>query len=124
MRQTLLLLGFFIALSGCNNVQSRLEKAEKAIEYAEQNKEDMTEKDWSALEKKMGELEIDLVQNREEYTDEQVKEIGKLQGRYFAVTVKKGINDFQESLKDIGNQMDGFIEGIKSNTNNKTNENE
>ena len=72
----------------------------------------------------MGELEIDLLQNREKYTDEQVKEIGKLLGRYFAITVKKGINDFQESLKVIGNQMDGFIEGIKSNTNNKTNENE
>ena len=124
MRQTILLLGFFIVLSSCNNFQSRLDSAEKEIEYAEQNKEDMTEKDWSALEKKMGELEIDLLQNREKYTDEQVKEIGKLLGRYFAITVKKGFNDFQESLKVIGNQMDGFIEGIKSNTNNKTNENE
>lgn len=124
MRQTILLLGLLIALSSCNNVQSRLDRAEKEIEHAEQNKEDMTEKDWSALEKKMGELEIDLVQNREEYTDEQVKEIGKLQGRYFAVTVKKGINDFQESVKDLGNQMEGFIEGFKSDTNNKTNENE
>ena len=101
-----------------------MDKVSTMINYAEQNKEDMTEKDWSALEKKMGELEIDLLQNREKYTDEQVKEIGKLLGRYFAITVKKGINDFQESLKVIGNQMDGFIEGIKSNTNNKTNENE
>jgi hypothetical protein len=47
-----------------------------------------------------------------------------LQGRYFAVAVKKGFNDFQESLNDFGNQMEGFIEGIKSDTNNKTNENE
>lgn len=113
MRQTILLLGFLIALSGCNNVQSRLDEAEKEIEYAEQNKEDMTEKDWSALEKKLGELEIDLEQNREKYTDEQIKEIGKLQGRYFAIAVKKGLNDFQESVKDLGNQMEGFIEGFK-----------
>jgi uncharacterized protein YceK len=124
MRQTILFLSFLIALSSCNNVQSRLDKAEKDIEYAEQNKEEMTAKDWSTLEKKMQELESDLEQNRDKYTDEQVKEIGKLQGRYFAVAVKKGINDFQESVKDLGNQMDGFIEGIKSDTNNKTNENE
>jgi len=124
MRQTILFLGFLIALSSCNNVQSRLDKAEKEIEYAEQNKEEMTAKDWSTLEKKMQELESDLEQNRDKYTDEQKKEIGKLQGRYFAVAVKKGINDFQESVKDLGNQMEGFIEGIKSDTNNKTNENE
>jgi chromosome segregation ATPase len=124
MRQTALLLGFLIALSSCNNVQSRLDKAEKEIEYAEQNKEEMTAKDWSNLEKKMQELESDLEQNRDKYTDEQVKEIGALQGRYFAVAVKKGIDDFQESVKDLGNQMDGFIEGIKSDTDNKTSDNE
>jgi predicted nuclease with TOPRIM domain len=119
MRQTILLLGFLIALSSCNNVQSRLDRAEKDIEYAEQNKEDMTDADWFALEKKMQELESDLELNREKYTDEQVKEIGKLQGRYFALAVKKGINDFQESLKDLGNQMEGFIQGINSDTLNK-----
>jgi tetrahydromethanopterin S-methyltransferase subunit G len=119
MRQTILFLSFLIALSSCNNVQSRLDKAEKDIEYAEQNKEKMTANDWSALEKKMQELESDLEQNRDKYTDEQVKEIGKLQGRYFAVAVKKGINDFQESVKDLGNQMEGFIEGITDSTNNK-----
>ena len=119
MRQKILLLGLLIALSGCNNVQSRLDSAEKEIEHAEQNKIEMTEKDWSTLEKTMKELEIDLEQNREKYTDEQIKEIGKLQGRYFAIAVKKGLNDFQESVKDLGNQMDGFIEGITDTTNNK-----
>jgi hypothetical protein len=67
----------------------------------------------------MQELESDLEQNRDKYTDEQVKEIGKLQGRYFALAVKKGINDFQESLKDLGSQMEGFIQGINSDTLNK-----
>jgi tetrahydromethanopterin S-methyltransferase subunit G len=107
-----------IAVS-CNNVQSRLDKAEAEIEYAEQNKEVMTAKDWSALEKKMQELESDLEQNRDKYTYKQISEIGKLQGRYFALAVKKGINDFQESLNDLGNQMEGFIEGIKSDMLNK-----
>ncbi len=118
MRQTILLLIFLIALIGCNNIQSKLDSAEKEIEYAEKNKDAMSEKDWSALEIKIQELESDLEQNRDKYTDEQVKEIGKLQGRYFAVAVKKGINDFQESVKDLGNQMEGFIEGITDSTHN------
>jgi UDP-N-acetylmuramate-alanine ligase len=90
MRQTILFLGFLIALSSCNNVQSRLDKAEKEIEYAEQNKEEMTAKDWSALEKKMQELESDLEQNRDKYTDEQVKEIGKVARSLFCCCCKKG----------------------------------
>jgi len=119
-----LFLIFSFAFFSCNNIQLRLDKVEKDIEYAEKNKEEMTSKDWTALEKKMHESESDLEQNRDKYTDEQVKEIGKLQGRYFAVAVKKGINDFKESLKDLNNQMEGFIEGIKSDTNIKTNKNE
>jgi uncharacterized protein YceK len=119
MRQTILITGLLIALSGCNNVQSKLDSAEKEIEYAEQNKKEMTEKDWSALEKRMKELESDLEQNRDKYTDEQVKELGRLQGRYFAIAVKKGMNDFQESVKDLGNQMEGFIEGLTDTTKNK-----
>jgi tetrahydromethanopterin S-methyltransferase subunit G len=119
MRQTILLLCLIIALNSCNNVQSRLDRAEKEIEYAEQNKKEMTEKDWSALEKRMEELESDLEQNRDKYTDEQVKELGKLQGRYFAIAVKKGMNDFQESVKDLGNQMEGFVEGLTDTTKNK-----
>jgi len=113
MKQIILILAVLLALSGCNNVQSRLDSAEKEIEHAEQNKIEMTEKDWSTLEKTMKELEIDLEQNREKYTDEQIKEIGKLQGRYAALIVKKGINDFQKSIEDFGNQLEGFIEGSK-----------
>jgi len=123
MRVVLIVI-IFLSLSACNNLQSKIKSTDKEIERAEQNKEEMTAKDWSVLENKMKELQSDLEQNREKYTDEQVKEIGKLQGRYFAVAVKKGINDFQESVNDISNQMEGFIEGIKADTNNKTIENE
>lgn len=123
MRVALILM-IFLSLSACNNLQSKIKSTDKEIERAEQNKEEMTAKDWSVLENKMKDLQSDLEQNREKYTDEQVKEIGKLQGRYFAVAVKKGINDFQESVNDISNQMEGFIEGIKADTNNKTIENE
>jgi hypothetical protein len=118
MKQPILFLGFIITLVGCNNIQSKLDKADIEIEYAEQNIEEMTEKDWRILEEKMQDLVGDLEQNRDKYTNEQIKEIGKLQGRYFAVALRKGINDFQESVQDFGNQMDGFIEGIQSDTNN------
>jgi len=116
MRRIMLFLITQVVLFGCNSIQTNLDKAEGAIEIAEQKSSSMTEEDWSELEMTMQKLETDLEQNRSKYNDEQVKEIGKLQGRYFAVAVKRGINDFQESLKDLGSQAEGFIEGIKSDT--------
>ena len=77
----------------------------------------MTKHDFENLELQIKDLEQDHSETRGKYTDEQIKDIGKLQDRYAAFSVKKGLNDF-------GNQMEGFIEGIKSDTNNKTNENE
>ena len=110
-----LIFVFFVLfiLFSCDTTQSKLENTETEIEYIEQNEEDMTAKDWFALEKKMQELESDLEQNRDKYTDEQVKEIGKLQGRYAALILKKEIRDLQESINDFGHQMEGFVEGFK-----------
>jgi bisphosphoglycerate-independent phosphoglycerate mutase (AlkP superfamily) len=112
--RNLILTGLLVAisLSSCNTTQSKIDHLEANIEFAEQNQDGMIDKDWSTLELNMQDLEKDLEQNRDKYTAEQVKAIGKLQGRYFAVAVKKGIDDFQESVKDLSNQMEGFIEGI------------
>jgi hypothetical protein len=105
----------------CNQPNSEIQSATKMIDRAEQTNEALTESDLEQLEKKMDQLQKNLDQNRDKYPDEQVKEIGKLQGRYTSVIVKKGISDFKKSVKDIGNQMEGFIEGM-SDTNNKNNQ--
>lgn len=69
--------------------------------------------DWANLDTIMSHLENDFHFNWDKYNDEQVKEIGKIQGKYTALIVKKGFNDFKESIKDFENQMEGFIEGFK-----------
>jgi hypothetical protein len=110
---------FMLIFVSCNNAGSKIKSCEEEITHAEENAKDYTAEDWKKLEVKMDALQNDLETNRGKYSDEQIKEIGKLQGRYFAVAVKKGINDFQESVKDLGNQMEGFMEGITDTTNNK-----
>ena len=112
-------IAILVLLFSCNQSQSGIEKASKMIEHAEQSKDALAQSEFVNMELKMDELQKDLETNRKNYTDEQVKEIGKLQGRYAAILVKKGIDNFQESVKDLGNQMEGFIEGITDSTNNK-----
>lgn len=109
---------YFLSIS-CNSPKSKIDRVSAAIKDAEQQKEEITQEDYDELELKMEELKKDLVVNRKNYSDEQIKEIGKLQGRYTVLLVKKGLIDFKESVKDLGNQMEGILEGISDTTNNK-----
>jgi len=65
----------------------------------------------------MYEIQQDLEENRANYTDEEVREIGKLQGRYAALILKKGVDEIKDNLNNFKNQMEGFIEGINTNSN-------
>ena len=102
-----------LILYSCNNVQSQIDNVESKVEHAEQNMKDMTDKDWINLESKIVELETNLESHKNDYNEAQIKEIGKIQGKYAILIVKKGLVDFQKSVSDLGNQLEGFKEGIK-----------
>ena len=114
MKQTISFLFVIFLIVSCNRIQSKLDKAATEIEYAELNKKEMTANDWANLDTIMTHLENDFHLNRDKYNDEQVKEIGKIKGKYTALIVKKGLYDFQESIKDLENQMEGFLESLNN----------
>jgi hypothetical protein len=116
MPTKLVLLFSLVVLVSCDPVQNKLESTAAEIESAENNLAGMSAEDWTKLEISMGELEQDLELNRNDYSEEQIKEAGRIQGNYAALVMKKGINDIKESVEDFGNQMEGFIEGINSDT--------
>ena len=118
--QNILLIFFLsvIILESCNQKQSKIEEAKAKIEYIEQQKKTITTKDWAELDTLMNKLELNN-NTRDNYAEEQVKLIGNLQGRYAALLVKKELKNFKKSLKDLGNQIEGFVDGLVDSTNNK-----
>lgn len=74
----------------------------------------LSEEDWAALETQMAELERELSTNERGFSESQASEVRKLQGRYAALQLKKGVDEFQDALKGLGDQMEGFIEGLKA----------
>lgn len=104
------------SFTSCSNSSNLVEAAITEVENAEMIKNEMTSKDWENLAKIMEELEYDLELNRDRYSSEQIVEVEKIQGRYAALIVKKGINDFKESVKGLGNKLEGFIEGLTDTT--------
>ena len=115
-RKFIILLTVTVFAFSCNHAQSQLDNASAEIDYAEKNKNDLSDKEWSELKITMKALESDFELNRAKYDDEQIVEYGKIQGRYTSLVVKKGLADFQETIKDLGKQMEGFIDGVNSDT--------
>ena len=101
------------ALVSCNRTESKISSLDTEMTLAEQDTTSLDKADLESLEAQLEQLQSDLEANRSKYTDEQIREVGKLQGRYAALALKKGMKDLNESLKDAGNQLDVFIEGIQ-----------
>lgn len=104
-------------LFSCNQTQTKIKKASTLLEHAEQCKTNLSNAELDELKINMNELQSDLESNRKAYSEEQIKEIGRLQGRYAALLLKEGFNDIKESINDLENQMEGFIEGMTDSTN-------
>jgi hypothetical protein len=109
---------FLLLLMACNKNQNIYKGAFDAIDYAERNGMEMTQEDWDYVDTAMLELEDAISNDRASFTEEEIREARKLQGRYAALVVKKGVGDLQDVVKDLGNQIDGFIEGFKDTTKN------
>ena len=107
------LLSTLLLFIGCNASQSKINNASSDIESFENDITEISSDDWLELENVMLALDKDVTENKEDFSEEQLREVRKLQGRYVAILVKKGLNDFKESVKDLGNQMEGFIEGVE-----------
>ncbi len=81
--------------------------------------DNISKKSLQEIAYRIDEIDSSIEINRSAFTSDQLREFGNLKGRYAALLLKKGINDFQESVKDLGNQMEGFIEGITDTTKKK-----
>ncbi len=110
------LLFTILFISSCDFKQSKIDSVAAELDYAEANKKEMATEDWESLQTTVAELEQDVDLNRDTFSDEQVKQIRKLQGRYAALAFKKGLNDFQDSMKDLGDQVEGFVDEMQKDT--------
>jgi hypothetical protein len=72
----------------------------------------MTQEDYDELEITMSQLQTDMENKRSQYSEEQIKYIGELQGRHKLIVLKKTYNDLINSLKDAGYQLVGVIKMI------------
>lgn len=69
-----------------------------------------TDEDWDIAQNQFDVICEELEQY--DYTDEELKQIGKLKGRCKVVFAKRAASDFSKSLHRFSKEMEGFFEGI------------
>ena len=97
----------------CDQQQGRIDHAQTVIKEAEKNMEKYGASDWEKLESEIAKLEKSLDEERSKYTEKQVEDANKLIGKYRVLQLKKGINEFKNTMKDAGQQIEGMFEEPK-----------
>lgn len=96
----------------CSNPQSKIDRISNDLTSAEQNSGKLSDKELESISADLGSLQTDLDKNRDDYSDAQIEEIGKLKGRYASLVAKNSWDGFKRDVKDAANQLNGFVEGF------------
>lgn len=96
----------------CNSKQDAISRLETLYEELQQNGEEYTADDWDAIITEMNDIDDVLKQNQSEYSDEEIKEIGRLKGLCLAQIAKYSVHSFKDQLKNVINEAEGMFEGL------------
>lgn len=123
MRNLFLTVVTFIMLLGmisCDSSQSAIRDLEVLLNEIEANYHSYSEEDWENMSLSYSAIEEELAKH--EYTDEELKEIGRMKGRCLGYLTKQSIKEIEKQLEDFGKELEGGIEGfleVLSNGNNE-----
>ena len=123
MRNLFLTVVTFVMLLGmisCDSSQSAIRDLEVLLNEIEANYQSYSEEDWEIMSLSYSAIEEELAKH--EYTDEELKEIGRMKGRCLGYLTKQSIKEIEKQLEDFGKELEGGIEGfleVLSNGNNE-----
>ena len=109
-----ILLLMSIAFTSCDKRQSAINDLENFSEELKENSSDYSSQDWEEANEQY-QLLVEQI-DQYEYTDEELKEIGKIKARCLKRMTKGAMKQLQDGIHSITKQMEGAIEecGIDS----------
>ena len=113
MKRLLTICLTFIILFGitsCDSSQSAIRDLEILLNEIEENHQSYTEEDWENMSLSYSAIEEELA--KYEYTDEELKEIGRLKGKCIGYLTKQSLKDLEKQIEDLTKELEGGIEGF------------
>lgn len=106
----LLTAGIF-CLTSCQSKSSRIDDLKEFVEDIQKDSKDYTQEQWEKANEKFGQL-LEKINSYDDLSEEELKEVAKLQGQYAATVFKNSGKTIMEQMEKAGIALDGFLEGI------------
>lgn len=113
MKDLLLILFTFIMLLGfasCDSSQSAIRNLEVLLNEIEENHQSYTKEEWEKVSLSYFAIEEELA--KYEYSEEELKEIGRLKGKCMAYLTKQSLKDMEKQMKDLTKELEGSVKGF------------
>lgn len=106
-----LLTASIFCLTSCQSKSSRIDNLKEFVEDIQKDSKDYTQEQWEKANEKFGEL-LEKINSYDDLSEEELKEVAKLQGQYAATVFKNSGKAIMEQMEKAGIALDGFLEGI------------
>lgn len=103
-------IAFSLGFSSCETSKTPISELSSLVEKVEDRYDEFTDEDWEKIVSEYEKIEEEL--SKYDYSEEDLKEIGKLKGRIFAKMTKNAVKDFSKQIEDLGKQIKGGVEGF------------
>lgn len=112
MKNIILILSISMAvLASCSSPkEDSLKQLRDFTNELEQESCNYTDDDWSEAADDFDIIVTDI--SNYSYTDEELNEIGRLQGKCTAIMTKKAAKDAKRLIEDLSKQAEGFLQGL------------
>lgn len=101
---------FSLVFSSCETSKTPVEHLSSLVEEVEDKYDEFTDEDWENIASEYEKIEEEL--SKYDYTDEELKEIGKMKGKVLAKMAKSAVKDFSKQIEDWSKQIEGGLEGF------------
>ena len=112
----LFLFIFPLVFTSCETSQTPVNDLSSLLEKIDNNSENYSEEDWNNITNEFTEIEEEL--SKYEYTDEELKEIGRIKGQILAKMTKSAVKDLKKQMEDLSKRREGGLEGFFEEFNN------
>lgn len=100
-----------LSIGACQSKSSRIDDLKDFVEEIQKDGKDYSQKQWEKANEKFSQL-LDKINSYEDLSEDELKEVAKLQGQYAATVFKNSGKAIMEQMEKAGAALGGFLEGV------------
>lgn len=109
--KTIAMIGIALIMSACNEKESALEELRDMAVELNENADKMKAEEWVEVLSTYSKL--DSIISNNEYTAEELEEIGRLQGECLGHFTKNKVKEAKKKIEKAASQFKGIMEGFE-----------